>query len=51
MDLRTENRKSILQRLYRAACPKAAGKITVKELCEKAWINKSTFYAILYRPV
>ena len=46
MDLRTEKtERSILTAFSGLRAQKPLEKITVKELCEKAWINKSTFYA------
>lgn len=46
MDLRTEKtERSILNAFIGLRAQKPLEKITVKELCEKAWINKSTFYA------
>lgn len=46
MDLRIEKtRNSIINTFLELRSKKELGKITVKELCEKAQINKSTFYS------
>lgn len=46
MDLRIEKtRSSIINSFIEIRSKKALEKITVKELCEKAKINKSTFYS------
>ena len=45
MDIRiTKTRKSIADAFLELRARKPIEKITVKELCEKAQINKSTFY-------
>ena len=45
MDLRIEKtRQSIVNAFIALRSRKPLEKITVKELCEKAQINKSTFY-------
>ena len=45
MDLRIEKtRQSIVNAFIALRSGKPLEKITVKELCEKAQINKSTFY-------
>ena len=45
MDLRIEKtRQSIINAFIALRSGKPLEKITVKELCEKAMINKSTFY-------
>lgn len=46
MDLRIEKtRKSIINAFLEIRSKKELEKITVKEICEKAQINKSTFYS------
>ncbi len=46
MDLRVEKtRKSIINAFIALRAKKPIEKITVKELCEKALVNKSTFYS------
>lgn len=46
MDLRIEKtQKNIINAFYELRARKPLEKITVKELCEKAQINKSTFYS------
>ena len=46
MDLRIEKtKKSIINSFIELRSKKELEKITVKELCEKAQINKSTFYS------
>lgn len=46
MDLRVEKtRKSIINAFIALRAKKPLEKITIKELCEKAMINKSTFYS------
>lgn len=46
MDLRIEKtRKSIHNAFIALRARKPLEKITVKELCEQAWIHKSTFYS------
>ena len=46
MDIRIEKtRNSIINAFLELRSKKAIEKITIKELCEKAMINKSTFYA------
>ena len=51
MDLRTEKtERSILNAFIGLRAQKPLEKITVKELCEKAWINKSTLLRTLYGP-
>lgn len=46
MDLRVEKtRKSIINAFIALRSKKPIEKITVKELCEKAMVNKSTFYS------
>lgn len=45
MDIRiTKTKKSIINSFLELRSKKAIEKITVKEICEKAEINKSTFY-------
>ncbi|HIX58960.1 MAG TPA: TetR/AcrR family transcriptional regulator [Candidatus Blautia gallistercoris] len=46
MDLRVEKTKrSIINAFLELRAKKPLEKITVKELCEHAWIHKSTFYS------
>lgn len=46
MDIRiAKTRRSIINAFLELRAGKAIEKITVKELCEKAMINKSTFYS------
>ena len=48
MDLRVEKTKRSIINAFLELRAKNPGKITVKELCEHAWIHKSTFLFPLY---